>query len=59
MTNKLSPEQSWWGWKLLIVASILSLLFMIIFYLAINNEPDYMPSQKKADDGVTRANESR
>jgi len=46
MTNKLSPEQSWWGWKLLIVASILSLLFMIIFYLAINNEPDYMPSQK-------------
>ena len=46
MTNKLSPEQSWWGWKLLIVACILSLLFMIIFYLAINNEPDYMPSQK-------------
>lgn len=31
MTNKLSPEQSWWGWKLLIVASILSVLFMIIF----------------------------
>lgn len=29
------------------------------FYLAINNEPDYMPSQKEADDGVTRANESR
>lgn len=47
MTNKLSPEQSWWGWKLLIVASILSVLFMIIFYLAINNEPDYMPSQKR------------
>ncbi|AZB91440.1 hypothetical protein DKE41_017985 [Acinetobacter pittii] len=47
MTNKLSPEQSWWGWKSLIVACILSLLFMIIFYLAINNEPDYMPSQKK------------
>lgn len=46
MTNKLSPEQSWWGWKLLIVACILSLFFMIIFYLAINNEPDYMPSQK-------------
>ncbi len=49
MTNKLSPEQSWWGWKLLIVASILSVLFMIIFYLAINNEPDYMPgAQRKA-----------
>ncbi|WP_224970396.1 MULTISPECIES: hypothetical protein [Acinetobacter] len=46
MTNKLSPEQSWWGWKSLIVACILSLLFMIIFYVAINNEPDYMPSQK-------------
>lgn len=48
MTNKLSPEQSWWGWKLLIAASILSVLFMIIFYLAINNEPDYMPSQKRS-----------
>ncbi|MFW2011159.1 hypothetical protein ACG91E_20405 [Acinetobacter nosocomialis] len=46
MTNKLSPEQSWWGWKLVIVASFLSLLFMIVFYLAINNEPDYITSQK-------------
>ena len=23
-----------------------AILFMIIFYVAINNEPDYMPSQK-------------
>lgn len=45
-SNKLSPEKSFWGWKLLIIAIILGFLFMVIFYLAITNEPDYMPSQK-------------
>ncbi|HEP1383920.1 TPA: hypothetical protein QIT83_000956 [Acinetobacter baumannii] len=33
--------------KILIRSLKRSVLFMIIFYLAINNEPDYMPSQKK------------
>lgn len=47
MSEKLSPEKSVWGWKLLIVAFILSLIFMGVFYLAVNNEPDYMPSQQK------------
>lgn len=46
-SNKLSPEKSFWGWKLLIIAIILSCIFMGIFYLAITNEPDYMPSQKQ------------
>lgn len=46
LNNKLSPEKSFWGWKLLIIAIILGFLFMVIFYLAITNEPDYMPSQK-------------
>lgn len=45
-TNKLSPEESFWGWKLLIIATILSCIFMGVFYMAMNNEPDYMPSQK-------------
>ena len=45
-SNKLSPEKSFWGWKLLIISIILSCIFMGIFYLAMNNGPDYMPSQK-------------
>ena len=48
MSEKLSPEKSVWGWKLLIVAFILSLIFMGVFYLAVNNEPDYMPSAENA-----------
>jgi hypothetical protein len=49
MSEKLCPETSPWGWKALIITTILSFLFMVIFYLAINNEPDYMPmNQKKA-----------
>lgn len=49
MSEKLCPETSPWGWKALIITCVLSFLFMVIFYLAINNEPDYMPmNQKKA-----------
>ncbi len=47
MSNQvLSPEKSPWGWKALIIAAILSVLFLGIFYLAMSNEPDYMPSKK-------------
>lgn len=35
------------GWKALAVAFVLSVLFLGIFYLAVNNEPDYMPSQQQ------------
>ena len=49
MSEKLCPETSPWGWKALIITCILSFLFFVIFYLAMNNEPDYMPmNQKKA-----------
>ena len=44
--EKLSPEKSFWGWKLLAISIVLSCIFMGIFYLAITNEPDYMPSQQ-------------
>lgn len=38
-SNKLSPEKSFWGCReLLIIAIILSCIFMGIFYLAITNE---------------------
>lgn len=44
--EKLSPEKSFWGWKLLGIAIVLSCIFLGIFYLAMTNEPDYMPSQQ-------------
>ena len=47
MTNNSSPEKSPWGWKAVIIVCILGALFMVIFYLAVSNEPDYMPSQKR------------
>ena len=46
MTDHSSPEKSPWGWKALIIAFILSAFFLGFFYLAVTNEPDYMPSQQ-------------
>ena len=46
-SNKLSPEKSGWGWKLLIVAVVLGSLFLWLIYLAVSNDADYMPSQQK------------
>lgn len=46
MSNEISPEKSPWGWKALIIAFILSGFFLGFFYLAVSNEPDYMPSQQ-------------
>ncbi|WP_445116653.1 hypothetical protein [Acinetobacter sp. WZC-1] len=47
MNDMTSPEKSPWGWKALIIAFILSAFFLGFFYLAVSNEPDYMPSQKQ------------
>lgn len=47
MVDHSSPEHSPWGWKALIVAVILGCFFMGFFYLAVTNEPDYMPSQQQ------------
>lgn len=46
MSNESSPEKSPWGWKALAIAFILSAFFLGFFYLAVTNEPDYMPSQQ-------------
>lgn len=57
--------KSIFGWKGVIAACIFGLFFMTILYLAVNNEPDYMPSQQKklqqqqqAENGTVPANES-
>jgi hypothetical protein len=47
MSDQSSPEKSPWGWKALIIAFILSAFFLGFFYLAVSNEPDYMPSQQQ------------
>ena len=49
MTDHSSPEKSPWGWKALIIFCILGALFMGFFWLAVSNEPDYMPSQQKKE----------
>lgn len=46
--EKLSPEQSGWGWKMLLAACIFSAIFMLFFYLAINSDPEYMPSHQQS-----------
>ena len=43
-SQEISNEKK--GWKGLLIAAILSVFFLGFFYLAITNEPDYMPSQK-------------
>ena len=51
MSNHPTSKKSPWGLKAAIIAFILSVLFLGFFYLAMSNEPDYMPSQKKQAQG--------
>lgn len=46
MSHQNTPEKSPWGWKALIIFCVIGGLFMFIFWLAVSNEPDYMPSQQ-------------
>lgn len=46
MKENISPEKSPWGWKAVIIFSIGGVLFLALFYLAMENEPDYMPSNQ-------------
>ncbi|AXY59241.1 hypothetical protein [Acinetobacter sp. WCHAc010052] len=43
-SEKIANEKK--GWKGLLIGFILSAFFLGFFYLAVSNEPDYMPSQK-------------
>ena len=47
MSDNTSPEKSPWGWKALIIATILSIIFLVVFYLAMQHEPDYMPGKQR------------
>ena len=45
MSDQSTPSSKA-GWKALAVAFILGFIFLGFFYLAVSNEPDYMPSQQ-------------
>lgn len=47
MSNENLASKSIFGWKGVIIACVLGSIFMAILYLAISNEPDYMPSQQR------------
>jgi len=49
MSGKNSSESAILGWKFVLIVGVLSAIFLGFFYLAMSNEPDYMPgAQRKA-----------
>ncbi|MCY6413543.1 hypothetical protein QTA56_15635 [Acinetobacter sp. VNH17] len=53
MSNQPSPQkdssETVLGWKFVIIVGVLSTIFLTFFYLAMSQEPDYMPgAQRKA-----------
>lgn len=49
MSDKNSSESAILGWKFVLIVGVLSAIFLGFFYLAMSNEPDYMPgAQRKA-----------
>ena len=46
MNDVNSPKKPLWKSKAVIFATIFSCLFLVFFYRAVTNEPDYMPSQQ-------------
>lgn len=49
MSDKNSSESAILGWKFVLIVGVLSAIFLGLFYLAMSNEPDYMPgAQRKA-----------
>ena len=53
MSQQSSPQkdsnETILGWKFVIIVGVLSAIFLGFFYLAMSNEPDYMPgAQRKA-----------
>lgn len=49
MSDKNSSESAALGWKFVLIVGVLSAIFLGFFYLAMSNEPDYMPgAQRKA-----------
>ena len=54
MSDKNSSESAILGWKFVLIVGVLSAIFLGFFYLAMSNEPDYMPAQS-----TTRANAAK
>lgn len=47
------------GWKFVIIVGVLSTIFLSFFYLAMSQEPDYMPgAQRKAQQQKAQAQEA-
>lgn len=47
------------GWKFVIIVGVLSTIFLSFFYLAMTQEPDYMPgAQRKAQQQKAYAQEA-
>jgi hypothetical protein len=46
MNDIKTPKKPLWKSKAVIFATIFSCLFLLFFYMAVSNEPDYMPSQQ-------------
>lgn len=47
------------GWKFVIIVGVLSTIFLSFFYLAMTQEPDYMPgAQRKAQQQKAQAQEA-
>ena len=46
MNDVSPPKKPLWKSKAVIFAIIFSCLFLTFFYMAVTNEPDYMPSQQ-------------
>ncbi|EXB46574.1 hypothetical protein KTH73_10040 [Acinetobacter courvalinii] len=47
------------GWKFVIIVGVLSTIFLSFFYLAMTQEPDYMPgAQRKAQQQKAHAQEA-
>ena len=43
----MSKEQAKYPYLTVGISILLGCLFLVYFYLAVSNEPDYMPSQQK------------
>lgn len=46
----MSQEQSKFPYLAVGISILLGCLFLVFFFLAISNEPDYMPSQQKQNE---------
>lgn len=58
MNNISPPKRPLWKSKAVIFATIFSFLFLLFFYMAVTNEPDYMPSQQNKPTAHTESEHS-